>query len=160
MDSGLFRQKSLEKISSPEELHDYMRVTSPRLWMLLGAIAALLIGFIVYASTAKLENTVDIRVTVQSFEMPGENGEKPTVVRDVFANLPGSMKDVITSGTVVRIGEDTGKVEMMALMDDTEGDSGITVLISMDNPNLILHDGEYDAQLVVESTTPISFLWN
>lgn len=35
MENNLFRKKSLEHISSPEELHDYMRVTSPRLWMIL-----------------------------------------------------------------------------------------------------------------------------
>ena len=31
MQNELFRQKSIERISSPEALHDYMRVTSPRL---------------------------------------------------------------------------------------------------------------------------------
>ena len=46
----------METISSPEQLHDYMRVTSPRLWMLLGAIVVLLVGFIAYASTATMEN--------------------------------------------------------------------------------------------------------
>ena len=62
MDNQLFRQKSIDRISSPEELHDYMRVTSPRLWMILGAIVVLLAGFIVYASTVTLEYTVDIMV--------------------------------------------------------------------------------------------------
>ena len=56
MESGLFRQKSVERISSPEDLHEYMRVTSPRLWMILTAIVVLLAGFIVYASTTTLEN--------------------------------------------------------------------------------------------------------
>ena len=50
MDNGLFRKKSIDRISSPEELHDYMRVTSPRLWMILAAVVLLLVGFIVYAS--------------------------------------------------------------------------------------------------------------
>ena len=63
MENGLFRKKSMERISSPEELHDYMRVTSPRLWMILGAIVALLVGFIVYASTATMENTMPITVS-------------------------------------------------------------------------------------------------
>ncbi len=49
MENGLFRKKSLERISSPEQLHDYMHVTSPRLWMLLIAVAVLLIGFLAYA---------------------------------------------------------------------------------------------------------------
>ena len=54
MESGLFRQKSVERISSPEDLHEYMRVTSPRLWMILIAILVLLAGFILFASTATM----------------------------------------------------------------------------------------------------------
>ena len=58
MENQLFRKKSLESISSPEEMHDYMRVTTPRLWMLLTAIVVLVAGFIVYASMTTLENTI------------------------------------------------------------------------------------------------------
>ena len=31
MSEGLFRQESMDHISSPEEMHDYLRVTSPSL---------------------------------------------------------------------------------------------------------------------------------
>ena len=58
MQNQLFRQKSLEKIQSPEVMHDYMRVTSPRLWMILTAIVVLLGGFIAYASTTTMESTM------------------------------------------------------------------------------------------------------
>ena len=66
MENGLFRQKSIDRISSPESLHDYMRVTSPRLWMILAAIIALLAGFIVFASMATMENTMPLKVTVST----------------------------------------------------------------------------------------------
>ena len=72
MQNGLFRQKSIERISSPEALHDYMRVTSPRLWMILAAVVLLLGGFIAYASTAKMENTMPIKVTVETYHMTEE----------------------------------------------------------------------------------------
>ena len=72
MDNGLFRKKSMDRISSPEALHDYMRVTSPRLWMILAAIVLILGGFIVYASTAKMENTIPIRVSVETYHMTAE----------------------------------------------------------------------------------------
>ena len=55
MENQLFRKKSLERISSPEEMHDYMRVTSPRLWMILAAIVVLLGGFIAYAATTTMK---------------------------------------------------------------------------------------------------------
>ena len=67
MESGLFRQKSVERISSPEDLHEYMRVTSPRLWMILIAILVLLAGFIIFASTATMENMMAIQVHAENF---------------------------------------------------------------------------------------------
>ena len=47
MQKQLFRQKTLDRVSSPEQLHDYMRVTNPAIWMLLGAVVALLAGLLV-----------------------------------------------------------------------------------------------------------------
>ena len=41
---GLFREKNLNKISSPEQLDDYIRVAGPGAWLLL---AGLLLGFCV-----------------------------------------------------------------------------------------------------------------
>ena len=42
--SNLFRQKSLDRISSPEQLNDYIRVSTPSVWMVLIAIVILLAG--------------------------------------------------------------------------------------------------------------------
>ena len=42
--SEIFRKKSLERISSPEELNDYIKVTSPPVWIILLAIVVILVG--------------------------------------------------------------------------------------------------------------------
>lgn len=34
MENKLFRQKSIDRVSSPEQLQDYMRVTNPGVWMI------------------------------------------------------------------------------------------------------------------------------
>ena len=36
--SGLYREKSMERISSPEKLNDYMCVTTPSVWLVLAAV--------------------------------------------------------------------------------------------------------------------------
>ena len=46
--SDLFRKKSMDKISSPEELNDYIRVTSPSVWMVLAGTVILLVGFLAW----------------------------------------------------------------------------------------------------------------
>ncbi len=159
MNSGLFRKKSMERISSPEELHDYMRVTSPRLWMLLGAVAALLIGFIAYASTATIENTMPIKVRLEAFKsfVMVDEGVVDTNETVVTSTLPLTLMDVMNTGMEVRFGDDTGHVEWFGVMEET-GD--ISLIINMARSYYPLPDGEYDAELVLESTTPISFLWN
>ena len=44
MKESIYREKSLEKIKSPENLTDYIRVSNPGLWVLLAAILVLMIG--------------------------------------------------------------------------------------------------------------------
>ena len=54
MDSGLFRQKSIDKVSSPEKLDDYIKVTTPSVWITLAAIVILLAGIIVWGTFGEL----------------------------------------------------------------------------------------------------------
>ena len=158
MENGLFRKKSMERISSPEELHDYMRVTSPRLWMILGAIVALLVGFIIYASTATMENTMHITVSLSHDEIPGEDtasGETEKLT-GMVAYLPHAIKDQVDLGMKVRLGKVEGHISWIGVQPNNE----VVLEISTDNLYVPLPEGDYEAELVLESTTPISFLWN
>ncbi len=96
MDKGLFRKESVEHISSPEQLHDYMRVTSPKLWMILSAILALLIGFVVFSFTTTMESTVTVRGTLT-----------PT---GALADVPISKLDLIKIRMPVRVNGRTGYI--------------------------------------------------
>ena len=57
MNESIFRQKSLDRISSPEELDNYMKVTRPSLWLTLGVIVLLLAALILWSVTARIEAT-------------------------------------------------------------------------------------------------------
>ena len=46
---SIFRQKSIARVSSPEELNDYIRVVTPSVWMVLIAAAVLLAGLIIWS---------------------------------------------------------------------------------------------------------------
>ncbi|MBR1740449.1 MAG: hypothetical protein IJ733_01000 [Lachnospiraceae bacterium] len=48
-EKSIFREKSLKRISSPEQMDDYIRVTSPSVWLILMAMIVLLIGIVVWA---------------------------------------------------------------------------------------------------------------
>ena len=150
----LFRKTSLERISSPEELHDYMRVTSPRLWMLLSVVIALLIGFIVYASTARMENTMPVSVQVDTYTVADTDGTQFSG-RTVYADLEISYLETLKPGMKLRVAGEEGEINSLYTSADRLG-----VLFSMNNEHFALPDGTYEAEIVLESVTPISFLLN
>ena len=49
MSNGLFREKTLKRVSSPEQLDDYIRVISPGVWLVLSGIIVLLLGVLAWA---------------------------------------------------------------------------------------------------------------
>ncbi len=53
--ASIFREKSLERIQSPEQLNDYIHVSNPSVWMILGAIVALIVGVLVWAGVGIIE---------------------------------------------------------------------------------------------------------
>ena len=69
MSESLFRKKSMERISSPEEIDEYMRVTSPSMWLTLGAIILLLLAIFIWSITGRIEDTIEIDGQVKTQEI-------------------------------------------------------------------------------------------
>ena len=44
MEQSVFRKESLERVNSPEQLNEYIRVPGPSVWLVVGALALLLLG--------------------------------------------------------------------------------------------------------------------
>ena len=153
MQKQLYRKKSIEHITSPEELHDFLCVTNPRLWMLLSTIVVLLVGFLVYASTAALENTVRVPLMLKNYEMPEEYGGGVHTM--VYGKLPLSYDDMFEPGMKVRIGKEKGTISYVFEM----GDGLINIVCDMESYYIPLPEGDYEGEILLESTTPISFLW-
>ena len=51
---SIFRKKSLERVTSPEQLNDYIKVTTPSVWIILAATLILIIGVLVWAAFGKI----------------------------------------------------------------------------------------------------------
>lgn len=95
---NLLRKASVEKLSSPEQLDQMMRVTSPMGWVSVVAIGAIIVAAIVWSVTFPMPVKVDGR----GFMVRGE------AVREVQILAGGTVLsvevktgDVIESGTVV-----------------------------------------------------------
>ncbi len=135
MDNQLFRQKSMDRISSPEQLQDYMRVTNPGIWMVLAAVIAILVGMIVFSVVGRLES----RVAVQAVCNHGK----------VSVTLPAAQIETVKTGMPLRVGDQEAPITYIY-----ENEQGETVASAEMN----VPEGRHDAVIVTEVIAPISFL--
>ena len=82
MSKQLFRQKSLEKITSPEQMGDYIRVSNPSVWMILVAIIVLLIGVCVWGVFGRLDTTLPTGGVCKDGQLTLYISEKEMCIRD------------------------------------------------------------------------------
>ena len=130
MSEKIFRQKSLDRIQSPESLNDYIKVASPGIWLLLTAAVVLLAGVLIWG----IVTTVDSGVKVTAFVHNGEC----IAYAEIEEDIPEGAKAVIDgqSGTVASC-------------------DGKTYVI-----DIALEDGVYSGRILSESVKPISFVVN
>ncbi|MBO4265599.1 MAG: hypothetical protein J5910_00235 [Lachnospiraceae bacterium] len=56
---SIFREKSLERVTSPEQLNDYIKVTTPSVWLILFATIILIVGTLFWAVFGKIRVNTD-----------------------------------------------------------------------------------------------------
>ena len=59
MNKGIFRAKNVERVTSPEELNDYMKVTTPKVWIVLIAALVFLAGALIWSFFGSVTVTDD-----------------------------------------------------------------------------------------------------
>ena len=157
MKNNLFREKSIKKISSPEQINDYIKTSNLSIWIIFSAVIILLIGALTWAVFGELEIAVS-SVTVcddgKAYCYISENDiEKITdnayariegndYVLDNISKLPVPASDVISS-----YGLHIGNFESGEWVYTAEIESTI-------------EDGIYRTDIILESVSPISLLMN
>ena len=138
MDNTIFRKKSLDKISSPESLGDYLHVTNPSVWMILAAVILLLVGMLIWASTSNIDSYAYGTAQV-------ENGNMRISFDDqqIAGNVESGLTVIVgeTQSTVTGVGTDeAGKTFASA--------------------STTLADGSYPAKVLLRQTQVIRLLFN
>ena len=131
MEQSIFRKSSLERVSSPEQLNDYIRVTNPGVWLVLAAVVILLAGACVWGIFGRLDTTISVPVEVTG-------GEARLLLEDGQQIDPSA--PVVIGGRKFSLGPAVG---------------GGAYSVSVDLP-----DGDYQATVVTERVTPLSFVFN
>jgi hypothetical protein len=57
---GIFRRESLDRISSPDRLDEYIKVANPSIWLLLAALIVLFASVSVWGFTGTLPKTLTV----------------------------------------------------------------------------------------------------
>ena len=70
--TNIFREESLENVSAPEQLTDYLRIANPSSWLVLFALILLFGGLVVWSSIGQLETVAGGTAVVS--ESTGESG--------------------------------------------------------------------------------------
>ena len=130
----IFRKEALDRIASPEQLTDYLRIPRAGAWIVLAVCLLLLIVLLAYASIGTLDTGIPVKVLVEDGTaqiVPLENGR-------LEAGMP-----LRVNGREYRI----SKV--------TEDDFGRPVA----SAELPLENGSYDAVVITEHIRPLFFLF-
>lgn len=143
MQSHLFRKQNVERISSPEQLQDYMRVTNPGVWMVLAAVIVLLAGLLAASALVKVETTVEAK------------GEIAQAGGEVVMTLAPEAGQAVREDMPVRLAGQDGRVAYVY-----ESDGETIVKAELDKAAEALPAGTYDVEIVTETLSPISFLLN
>ena len=155
--SNLFRKKSMDRISSPEQLNDYIRVSTPSVWLLLAAIVILLVGVCVWGVFGHMDTTLPVVIRAG-------DGQAIAYVRQADA-------EKVAPGMEVTIGDREGKVVSIGTepvqVDDTfteymrhvgglqSGEWVYAVTLELDCPG-----GVHEGKIVIDSVSPMSFVLN
>ena len=138
MDETVFREKSLDKVKSPDNLNEYIRVANPGIWILLVSILILLVGFCIWGIFGQVQTLITVDALC-------EDGI-------VTCRLSDSEAENISPGMKVFLNGQTGYVSEIHLQ---LGESSCTAAMPGAVP-----DGLYSAQIELESIRPVAFLTN
>ena len=136
--SSIFRKASMDRIQSPEQLNDYLRVTNPTVWVLLAAVIVLLAGMLIWGSFTYIGSFVDGSAQVEDGVMFITFADD-TLAKNVEAGMTVTAGD--TKATVSSVGY---------------GTDGRRFAVAETN----LADGMYQVQISYKQTQIMKLLFN
>ena len=99
----IYREQSLERISSPEQLNDYLKVTKPTVWAVLAAVILLLAGLLIWSMFAEIGSYANGTALVKNGSMT-VRFEDQTFARNVKEGMEVMVGE--TSCPIISVGTD------------------------------------------------------
>lgn len=138
MDKKLFREKSIKRISSPENLSEYLRVTTPAMWVILTGVAIVLAGLLIWSRF----------VVINSYAY-GTGVVKDGILTVTYEDQYFARN--LNDDMLVTIGDASMPIDTVG-----KDEKGHTISVS----HTSFPDGEYEAKACYKQTTVISMLFD
>ena len=157
MNQNLFRKSSTDRISSPEQLNEYVRVANPGVWIVLAAIIVLLIGVCVWGCLGHLETTLSavgisdgttLVVLVRESDIASVRTDMTVTVGDAeYAILDIAQQPMAADAGLGEYALHVGGLQTGEWVYPVTVDAALTA-------------GVYGAEIITERVSPISFIIN
>lgn len=147
--SNIFTEKAANKLRSPDDLDEYVRVTNPSVWVVLAACAALLIGLFAWGFLGTAESSVSATGTC--------------VKGQAICFLPADKVSNVHEGDIANVGGEQMKVVYISSVPVSRieareivgGDYLVSTLVGSDW-TYIVRFGESDASLAEGVPLPVT----
>jgi len=154
---AVFRKKSLDRVNSPEQLNEYIRVANPGVWVILAAVIVLLVGVCVWGVLGHLDTVLPAAA----------------IAKDGALTVYVSEEDIASVQTGMTLQVDEGEYTIQAISQEPVAVDGTFSEYALHVGGLQMGqwvyalsvsgdfaDGVYSAGIVVESVSPMSFVLN
>lgn len=157
MANEIFTKKSLDKVSSPEELNDYIKASNPSVWIILSCVIILLAGVCVWGIFGHLDSTITTVAVCR-------NGNMTVYIREADIEDISQGMSVSINGKECTISSISSSPQEISMDADSyalhvggleQGDWVYTAIVETS-----ADDGVYEAVIMTESISPASFIVN
>jgi hypothetical protein len=87
MSNTAFRRAALERLSSSEQLDQLIHITSPRPWLLLLGLIAVILAPVVWGAAVQVSNQVEVRTILLEFTADNAPLQSLLYLRAARANI-------------------------------------------------------------------------
>lgn len=156
MANTVFRQKTINKINSPESLNDYVKVTNPSVWIILVGTLILIVGALVFCAFGKIDENIYTAVS-------SDDGIITVYVNETDIDLISKdMKVVIDENeySILKISDKPVKsdtVDEYVLHKGSLEDSQWLFPVTLEGT---LKDGAYSGSITVGQIALIKYIFN
>lgn len=158
----IFRKSTMDRVSSPDQLNDYIRLANPSVWVILAAVLILLAAVFVWGyfgalPTSVTANGVGSGGSVVCF-LPREDAE---AVSEGMDAVVGSYPAVVSQVGSVPLSAAEAQDELVsdyARASAELSDWNIRIVLTLEAP---VEDGQvYPVKITAGETRPIDFILN